>query len=69
MYILRINYKGKYQVIKAKTPLAELDRYSTSLRSITQGRASYTGKFSEYSPVPREIQQKLAKEYLETEEV
>jgi len=67
--IIGMDSKGKYQVIKAKTPLAELDRYSTSLRSITQGRASYTGKFSEYSPVPREIQQKLAKEYLETEEV
>jgi len=67
--IMGMDSKGKYQVIKAKTPLAELDRYSTSLRSITQGRASYIGKFSEYSPVPREIQQKLAKEYLETEEV
>jgi elongation factor G len=60
--------KGKYQVIKAKTPLAELDRYSTSLRSITQGRASFTGKFVEYSPVPRDIQGRLAKKYLEIEE-
>ncbi len=66
--IMGMDSKGKYQVIKAKTPLAELDRYSTSLRSITQGRASFTGKFSEYSPVPHDIQGKLAKEYLEPEE-
>jgi elongation factor G len=66
--IIGMDSKGKYQVIKAKTPLAELDRYSTSLRSITQGRASFTGKFAEYSPVPHDIQGKLAKQYLENEE-
>jgi elongation factor G len=61
--ILGMDNKGKYQVIKARTPLAELDKYSTSLRSITQGRGTYSGKFSEYAPVPGEIQKKLAEEY------
>ncbi len=61
--ILGMDSKGTYQVIKARTPLAELDKYSTSLRSITQGRGNYTGKFAEYATVPGEIQKKLAEEY------
>ena len=60
--ILGIDAKGNYQVIKARTPLAELDRYSTSLRSLSQGRARFSQHFSEYAPVPFEVQQKLAKE-------
>ncbi len=60
--------KGMYKVIKAKTPLAEMYKYTTSLRSITQGRASFSTNFSEYSPVPMEIQQKLMKEMQEKEE-
>jgi len=57
--IIGMDSKGSYQVIKARTPLAELDRYSTSLRSITQGRGNYAGKFAEYAPVPGDIQKKL----------
>jgi elongation factor G len=60
--ILGIDSKGNYQVIKARTPLAELNKYSTSLRSITQGRASFTQKFAEFVPVPFELQQKLSKQ-------
>jgi elongation factor G len=60
--------KGVYKVIKAKTPLAEMYKYTTSLRSITQGRASFTTKFAEYASVPMEIQQKLMKEMQESEE-
>lgn len=67
--IVGIDTNGNYQVIKAKTPLAELDRYSTSLRSLSQGRASFSQKFAEYLPVPFEIQQKLAKELAEVETV
>ncbi len=55
--------KGAYQIIKAKTPLAELNRYTTSLRSITQGRASFSTSFSDYAPVPFELQQRLMAEY------
>jgi elongation factor G len=65
--IIGMDSKAGYQVIKARTPLAELDRYSTSLRSITQGRGNYTGKFAEYAPVPGDIQKKLAEEYKKTE--
>ncbi len=65
--IMGIDAKGNYQVIKARTPLAELDRYSTTLRSLTQGRASFTQRFAEYVQVPFEIQQKLAKQAQEME--
>ncbi len=65
--IIGMDTNGQYQVIKAKTPLSELDKYSTSLRSITQGRGSYSGRFSEYAYVPSEIQKKLAEEYKKTE--
>lgn len=51
--------------IRARVPLAELNRYSTALSSLTSGRASYTMKFAEYGPVPSDIQDKLLKEYEE----
>jgi elongation factor G len=47
------------QLIKAQVPLAELHRYSTSLRSMTQGRASHRQEFSHYEEVPHEIAQRL----------
>jgi elongation factor G len=65
--IVGIDTNGNYQVVKAKTPLAELNKYSTSLRSLSQGRGSFSQKFAEYMPVPFEIQQKLAKQ-LQVEE-
>lgn len=65
--IVGMDSTGNYQVIKAKTPLAELDRYSTSLRSLSQGRASFTQRFAEFAPVPFELQQKLAKHTQEAE--
>ena len=64
--IMGMDARGGYQVIKARTPLAELDKYSTALRSITQGRGSFIGKFSDYAPVPVDIQKKLAEEYGKT---
>lgn len=67
--IMGMDSKGNYQVIKAKTPLAELDRYSTTLRSLSQGRARFTQTFSEFSSVPFELQQKLSKQLQEVEAV
>jgi elongation factor G len=66
--ITGMDSKGQYQVIRAKTPLSELDRYTTTLRSITQGRASFQSKFSEYAPVPPDTQKKLAEEYRNREQ-
>jgi len=53
-------------IIKARVPLAELNRYSTGLSSLTSGRASYTMKYADYAPVPSDIQDKLLKEYEES---
>lgn len=50
---------GRYQIIKAHTPLAELGRYSTTLGSLTQGRGTFTERFHGYQQVPNEIQFKL----------
>ncbi|NNF34248.1 MAG: elongation factor G [Saprospiraceae bacterium] len=57
--------KGHYQIIRAKVPLAELYKYSSSLRSLSQGRAKFSRKFAEFSPVPHDLQQKLIKEHEE----
>ena len=67
--IMGMDAKGSFQVIKARTPLAELDRYSTTLRSLSQGRASFTQHFADYTPVPFEVQQSVAKQFHEVEVV
>ena len=54
--------EGGFQKIKAHVPLAELHRYSTILRSMTQGRATHHREFSHYEVVPHEITQKLIAE-------
>ncbi|HYV94859.1 MAG TPA: elongation factor G [Chitinophagales bacterium] len=61
--IMGMDSQGVYQVIKARAPLSELDKYSNTLRSITQGKASFKLRFAEYQLVPGEIQKKLAEEY------
>ncbi|MCX6147067.1 MAG: elongation factor G [Candidatus Kapabacteria bacterium] len=62
--IVGIETDGIYQKITARMPLAEVDKYSTALRSITQGRANYLGEFVEYGQVPHDIQNKLHQVYL-----
>ncbi len=52
-----------YDTLTAKIPLKELASYSTTLSSITGGRASFTMKFSNYELVPTDIQQQLVKEF------
>ena len=42
-------------VIKAEVPLAEMFGYSTSLRSLSQGRATYTMEFKHYSEAPKNV--------------
>ena len=59
--ILGMEGAGHYQVIKAKTPQVELYQYSTTLRSMTQGKGSFSNKFSGYSHVPQNIQDELLK--------
>ena len=47
------------KVIKAKTPLSAMFGYTTSLRSLTQGRANYSMEFSNYEEVPRNIAEEI----------
>ena len=54
-----------FVVIVAEVPLSEMFGYSTDLRSATQGKGEFTMEFSKYSSVPKNIQEKLAKEYQE----
>ncbi len=51
--------RGEVQIVRAQAPLAAMFGYATSLRSATQGRASYTMEFSHYSPVPGPIAQEV----------
>ncbi len=57
--------QGHYQKIKAKVPLAEMYQYSSTLRSLTQGRAKFTRRMADYTPVPYDIQEKLIREHEE----
>ena len=52
-----------FAVLKARIPLAELYRYSTSLSSLTQGSATFTMEYADYQPVPGDVQNKLLAEY------
>jgi len=46
-------------VIQAQAPLAEIQRYAIDLRSMTQGRCTFTVEFSHYESVPAPIAQKV----------
>ena len=61
-----IDNEGNFQKVIAKVPLAEMDGYSSSLRSITQGRAKFKSRFHEYAAVPFELQRKLIDDYNKT---
>ncbi|SFD14835.1 translation elongation factor 2 (EF-2/EF-G) [Chitinophaga sp. CF118] len=58
---------NNYQVIRARTPQAELDKLYAALRNVTQGKAKIKAVFAEYAPVPGELQKKLAEEYKKEE--
>ncbi|WP_405001380.1 elongation factor G [Geochorda subterranea] len=51
--------RGNTQVVRARVPLATMFGYATDLRSMTQGRATYTMQFSHYEEVPANIAQEL----------
>ena len=52
--------------LSAKVPLKEMSSYSTSLSSITGGRSSFTMQFASYELVPSDVQERLLKEYAES---
>ncbi|MCC8154980.1 MAG: elongation factor G [Tannerellaceae bacterium] len=65
--IMGMNSEKGYEKLLAKVPLKEMSNYSTSLSSLTGGRASFTMKFAAYELVPSDVQDKLLKEYEESQ--
>ncbi|NLE63363.1 MAG: elongation factor G [Bacteroidales bacterium] len=65
--VMGMDSEGNFQKIRAKVPLAEMNKYSTSLSSCTSGRASYGMKFAEYQQVPSDVQSALLKAYEESQ--
>jgi elongation factor G len=60
--VLGMNPEGDSNIIEAQVPLAEVQRYAIDLKSMTQGRASYTREFEHYEEVPAQITQKIVAE-------
>ncbi len=61
--IMGMSSEKGFEKLVAKVPLKEMSNYSTSLSSLTGGRASFTMKFASYELVPGDVQDKLLKEY------
>ena len=63
--VMGMDSEGEFQNIRAKVPLAEMNKYSTTLSSITSGRASYEMHFAEYQQVPADVQAAVIQKYEE----
>ena len=63
--ILGMDAEGRFQVIRAKVPLAELYKYTSTLKSLTGGRGLFKCSFSHYETVPPDIQERLVTIYEE----
>ena len=57
--VLGMEHVGKKQVIEAEVPQAEMFTYPADLRSITQGRDSFTMEFARYEETTKEVQDKI----------
>jgi elongation factor G len=57
--VQNIERRGNAQVIRAQAPLSEMFGYATDLRSMTQGRATYTMQFSHYEEVPKGVSEEI----------
>jgi len=55
--------RGNAQAIKAMVPLAEMFGYATDLRSMTQGRATYSMQFSHYDEVPKAVSEEIVSKH------
>ena len=61
--IMGMDADGHYQIIRARVPLKELHKYSSTLRALTQGKAKFSIAFADYAPLPSDLQAKLAADY------
>ena len=57
--VLGMESKGKYQVIKAEVPMAEILRYALDLNALTGGRGTFNTEFSHYEEVPPQLAEKI----------
>ena len=64
--IMGMSSENGFEKISAKVPLKEMSSYSTALSSITGGRSSFSMKFASYELVPGDVQEKLLKDYAES---
>ena len=60
--ILGLESRGKARIVRGQAPMAEMFGYSTSIRSLTQGRATFTLQFSHYQKVPQSVFESLIKD-------
>ena len=60
--------EGGKQVIRATVPQAEMYKYATDLKSMTQSRGEFTMHFSSYEEVPANVTEQVAKEYKTADE-
>jgi elongation factor G len=58
----KVEYRGGTNMIAGEVPLATMFGYATDLRSITQGRATFTLQFSHYTPVPHSVSEEILSE-------
>ncbi|PRY12413.1 translation elongation factor 2 (EF-2/EF-G) [Pontibacter ummariensis] len=65
--ILNMEMEQDYQVIRARAPLAELDKLLASIRNLSQGRAIVRSHFAAYAPVPADMQKSISAEHGKTE--
>ncbi|MDD5469627.1 MAG: elongation factor G, partial [Candidatus Peribacteraceae bacterium] len=60
--ILGQSERGMAKVIESRVPLANMFGYATDIRSMTQGRASYSMEFAHYDKVPRNVAEEIIKQ-------
>ena len=66
--VLGMNAEDGMQIVEAEVPMAEMSSYTIDLRSMTQGRGSFTLEFSRYEEAPGNVQQKVIEEAKKLEE-
>jgi len=59
-HVVQVDQQGHLRLITALIPLAELFNYATDLRSLSQGRATYTMEFDHYEPLPQSLADAIA---------
>ncbi len=66
--ILGMDSRGRWQVVRARVPLAELHKYAAAVRSLTQGKGTHTRRLDSYEPVPPHVAERVIAEAKEERE-